>query len=228
MHFEYSEFYDQAPARKLIDKIRAHDCPRLIHFSGIDLELHENVFAPDLTNTSVLMANCVDLYSLGPNVRVLDLFTGSGLFAIKAAMAGCPTIAVDKETAAVACARHNAALNKVEDLVDVRLGDGLSCLKPTEFFDLVIACPPLLPGVPSDSLESAIVDHGLQATVAVIRGVAAYLRPDASALIMLSDVFDRIGYDLEALAREAGLVVRPLLEKSLPYETYSVYEFRTR
>lgn len=226
MHFEHPGAYDHAPAERLLGKHRAQSCPRQIHFGGIDLEIQEGVFAPDLTNTSTLMAACMDQYEFHPSWRVLDLFTGSGVFAIRVAKAGCRALGVDKEPSALACARRNVELNRVDGLVELRLGDGMSSLQPTEVFDFVVACPPLLPGSPTDSLEAAIVDPGLGATLGVIRGLRSHLTIGAPALVMFSDVFERIGFSIQAIAQESRLSVRPVLGRTLTYETYTVYEFQ--
>jgi len=225
MIFERPELYDCEPAERLLKKHLGQTYPRQIQFSGVTLELAKNVFAPDLTNTSVLMADCLEQYELKNTWRVLDLFTGSGLFAILAAKKGCRVLGVDKETNAIRCAQLNSALNHTTDLVEFRLGDALTCLHPDETFDLILACPPLLPGTPSSPLETALVDVGLTATLGVIESLPSRLTPRGLALIMISDVFQRLGHDLRSIARALNMNIKQVSAKTMPYETYSIHEF---
>jgi release factor glutamine methyltransferase len=73
---------------------------------------------------------------------VLDPFTGSGVLAITAALAGARATAIDVSHRAVACARLNARLNGTR--VRVRRGDLFAPVRG-ERFDLIVANPPYLP-----------------------------------------------------------------------------------
>ncbi|MDO8655499.1 MAG: methyltransferase [bacterium] len=190
------------------------------------LRIDAEVFCPELTHTSSLMLSCLKQVAIDPGSRVLDVFTGSGVFAVYLASRGCHVVAVDKSVAAVECASYNAAQNGVGHLVDLRLGDVLSPLGTRETFDLVIACPPLLPGQPSSQLEEAVLDPELGATVRFIEGLASHLTPDGSSLIVLSDVFSRVGHNLADICARCGLRDRIIAHVDAGYETYSVHELR--
>lgn len=226
MIFQHDGLFQQEPAASLIHRHRSAPCPRSITFAGITLEVWPGVFAPDLTQTSRLMAACLDREPPLPGQRVLDLFTGTGLFALYAAKYGARVVAVDKEEAAARCARHNVDQQDLQSLVEVRLGSAPECLTPGERFDLVLACPPLLPGVPETALEAALVDPGLHATLSVLNDLPRRLAPQGRALIMTSDVFERLGHDIGVIAGRLGLAVRLLEQRELPYETYSVHEYQ--
>jgi methylase of polypeptide subunit release factors len=141
-------------------------------------------------------------------------------------MKGCQVVAIDKYDAAAVCARANAARNNVASLVDVRVGDCLAPLTEVELFDLAIASPPLLPGQPSGGIEAALLDSGLSGTLRFIEDVGDHLLPGGSALLMLSDVFFRLGHNLHQLSSSAGLVSRAIRERKMSYEIYTVFELR--
>jgi ribosomal protein L11 methyltransferase len=71
------------------------------------------------------------------NVSVLDVGCGSGILAIAAAKLGAArVVAIDNDPDAIAAVGQNTVLNRVEDLIDARLGDGPP---PGEAFDVVVA-----------------------------------------------------------------------------------------
>ena len=85
-----------------------------------------------------------------PGMRSLDLFTGSGVVAVAAALAGADEAwAVDVSRRAVACARFNGLLNGVR--VTARRGDMFEPVRG-ERFELISANPPYVPGIdPTDA-----------------------------------------------------------------------------
>lgn len=74
---------------------------------------------------------------LRPDMRVLDLGTGSGILAIAAAKLGCgPILAVDRDPVAVDAARANIRRNRLSSRIEVRedtLGPGMGP------YDLILA-----------------------------------------------------------------------------------------
>lgn len=73
-----------------------------------------------------------------PNSKVIDVGTGSGVLSIGAAKLGATSIhALDLDEVAVASAKENIALNKVEDVVTVTHGNLLDNV--SEQADIVIA-----------------------------------------------------------------------------------------
>jgi len=75
---------------------------------------------------------------------VLDLCTGSGIFAIFAAEKAKKVVAVDINPRAIQFARLNAALNGVDHKIEFILGDLFQSIKKTKF-DLIISNPPFEP-----------------------------------------------------------------------------------
>jgi release factor glutamine methyltransferase len=99
------------------------------------------VFRP--RTDSVLLAGRAAAVS-APGVRVLDLFTGSGIVAVAAARSGATVTAVDVSRRAVACTRLNARRHGVR--VRAQRGDMLAPVRG-ERFDVITANPPYVPSV---------------------------------------------------------------------------------
>lgn len=125
-----------------------------------------------------------------PGERVLEIGTGIGLAAVRAAQAGARVIATDVVEAAVRCARENAVLNGVADLVDVRLGDGFEPVRGL-VFDLICTSPPQMPTPPDRERTDAVAAadnggrDGWSLLDRVIAGAPAHLRPGGRLVFTL-------------------------------------------
>ena len=95
-----------------------------------------------------LLADALDREPLRPGARVLDLCSGSGAIAIRAALSGRDTTAVDVSRRAVLTVRLNAALNRVR--VRALRGDLFDAVAD-EQFDAIVSNPPYVPA-PTDAL----------------------------------------------------------------------------
>jgi release factor glutamine methyltransferase len=125
-----------------------------------------------------------------PGERVLEIGTGIGLAAVRAARAGARVIATDVVEAAVRCARENAVLNGVADLVDVRLGDGFGPVRGL-VFDLICSSPPQMPTPPDRERTDALAAadnggrDGFRLLDRVIAGAPTHLRPGGRLVFTL-------------------------------------------
>jgi methylase of polypeptide subunit release factors len=218
--------YDARPYKDLLERHSNLKYPYTCEFGGARLRIVEGVFCPTLTNTSPLLLENIDFR---PGERVLDLFSGSGVFGIIAALAGSVVTTVDKSPIAVQCAKENAALNGVAHRVDLRIGDLASIGDGTGLddgmeFDLVIINPPLLPGEPIDPLSAALMDPDLGATTSVIARLPKLLAPQGRSYLLTSDVLDRAGMRVEELCAEQGLSATIQDTKDCGYEQYRVHK----
>ncbi|MEU9848823.1 HemK2/MTQ2 family protein methyltransferase [Streptomyces sp. NPDC047985] len=103
------------------------------------------VYAPQ-RDTWLLMA-ALDREGIGPGAAVLDIGTGSGALAIRAAQLGGKVTAVDITRRAVATARLNATLHLCR--IAVHRGDLASAIR-AHTFDLVLCNPPYVPAPAAD------------------------------------------------------------------------------
>jgi len=100
------------------------------------------VYAPTAYSAVLLLRNL----RVEPDDVGLDLGTGTGVFAVGAAMLGARHVtAVDIHQSALETARHNAELNGVADRIDFRRGSMFDPIGADEKFSLVTCSPPCLP-----------------------------------------------------------------------------------
>lgn len=93
---------------------------------GVPILVTPTVFNPKRLRTGEFFASRLDATLIEGNADVLDMGTGSGVCAVFAAGYARRVVAVDINAAAVRCAGINAALNLLEDKIDVRHGISLS------------------------------------------------------------------------------------------------------
>ena len=91
--------------------------------------------------------NRAAIHSICKGKKVLDCFTHTGSFALNAGIAGASSVlGVDASETAIQCARKNAALNHLEDVVQFRTADVFDLLPDLEkagaTYDVVILDPP--------------------------------------------------------------------------------------
>jgi release factor glutamine methyltransferase len=140
-----------------------------------------------------LLADALDREPLPKRARVLDLCSGSGALAIRAAIRdrSRKVVAVDVSQRAVLTIRLNAALNGVR--VDARRGDLLSAVAG-ETFDVIVSNPPYVPAatdeLPARGLRRAW-DAGRDGRALLDRICAAaprHLRPGGVLLLVHSSL----------------------------------------
>jgi release factor glutamine methyltransferase len=115
----------------------------------VRLVIPPGVFRP--ISDTWLLADALDREPLRPRARVLDLCSGSGALAIRAALGGSRVVtAVDVSRRAVLTIRANARLNRVR--VRALRGD-LFAAVAGERFDAIVSNPPYVPA-PSNELPA--------------------------------------------------------------------------
>jgi methylase of polypeptide subunit release factors len=239
--------YDPGPARALLDKYKDREYPYVSWFRGKPFWIEEGVFDPSLTRVSAFLAN-PSLRVLGmypqwwsdtltvfdraaPGLRVLDAFSGCGVLGVLAALRGSRVVAFDASPQAVACAKINAGLHGVADLMEVRLGTlQESIMIGYEVFDLVIANPPLIPGVPGQGLEATLFDPEMRATIDLVRALPRILSQYGRCYLVTTDVLERSGYglDLAALCQGCRLRMKTVACTHGELESYWVHEIKRR
>jgi release factor glutamine methyltransferase len=166
-----------------------------------------------------LLADALDREPLPSGARVLDLCSGSGAIAIRAALGGRaprrgdasrgggPTtdasrevVAVDVSRRAILTIRLNAALNGVR--VDARRGD-LYAAVAGQRFDAIVSNPPYVPAATDDLPARGLArawDAGRDGRALLDRicaGAAQHLRPGGVILLVHSSL---LGYEPTATA----------------------------
>lgn len=120
--------------------------------------------------TALCLAAFADLSAagrLGPDMRFLDLGTGSGILGIGLCRLGLSGVGLDIDPQAVWCATENVRRNGVEDGMRLAIG-GLGCLTETARFDLVAAN---ILAAPLTAMAGRLVSHLAPGGVLVLSGI---------------------------------------------------------
>jgi release factor glutamine methyltransferase len=157
-----------------------------------------------------LLADALDREPLRRGARVLDLCSGSGALAVRAAIAdpSRDVTAVDVSRRAVLTIRLNAALNRVR--VDARRGNLFGAVAGRRF-DAIVSNPPYVPA-PTDALPTSGPERAWDAgrdgralLDRIVERAADHLLPGGVLLVVHSSL---LGLDPTAVPlREAGLDV---------------------
>jgi release factor glutamine methyltransferase len=156
----------------------------------VRLVIPPGVFRP--ISDTWLLADALDREPLRPGARVLDLCSGSGALAIRAALGGPRVVtAVDVSRRAVLTIRANASLNRVR--VRALRGDLFGAVAG-ERFDAIVSNPPYVPA-PTDDVpargHARAWDAGRDGRALLDRicdHARAYLRPGGLLLLVHSSL----------------------------------------
>ena len=163
-----------------------HYLTKRIHFADLVFDVNDNVYEP--AEDSFLFIENLDVTK---DQIVLDLGTGSGILAVSAAKKANHVVAFDLNPYAIHCAKTNAILNQVADMIDFLLGDLFSAFCDCVRFDLVLFNAPYLPSEAGEDASwigrawaggadgRAVVDR-------FIAQVPAYLNSGGRVLLMQS------------------------------------------
>ncbi|MCD6504551.1 methyltransferase [Candidatus Bathyarchaeota archaeon] len=196
------------------------NCPRnwkTIYYDGHPLLVHDQVYEP--AEDSFLLA---DNLRLTPCSKVLDLGSGCGIIAVKAAELGCEVVAVDINPYAVYCVKKNAELLGLRDRIEVLRTDLFASFRLGRVFDVVIFNPPYLPT--SDFklggwLEKAW-DGGKSGREVIARfvdEVGDYLK-DGGEVFMVQSSLSKVEETLKQF-REKGFKPKILVKIDFDFET---------
>lgn len=175
------------------------------------------VFRP--ISDSWLLADALVAQGLDASTSVLDLCTGSGAIAIRAARAGAGrVVAADLSRRAVATAQVNALINGVGRRVRARRTSLYDALGGASF-DFVVSNPPYVPGRDPEAARGVsrawhAGADGRALLDPLIAGAPAHLKPGGMLLVVHSEV-NGIP-ETEAAMRAAGLEPETLAEHRGP------------
>lgn len=168
----------QAHQAQFLTELNAKKEPYIVNVQGVDITVHPGVFPP-VTDSHLLAA----YIKVRHGDRILDLTTGSGVFAVIAGLQGATGLAVDLNPAAVANANENlrhfgVAIKAVEsDLFDN---------VPQERFDFIFANGPYTEGEVTESLQLSF--YGAKRFVTKLFSEASnYLKPQGRMLVTFAE-----------------------------------------
>lgn len=190
--------------RELHDKYRDTSFGETVQYKDLELVVSTGVFHP--WNDSRPL---VDKYHINPGDKVLDVCTGAGTIAIDAALKGAGSVvALDINPEAIRCAKENARRYGFESVIDARVSDMFSALKPGEMYDVITMNPPFTKHSTSDFAERTVWDEDLKVHRAFFKNVKKYLKKDGRVYISQAE-FGAVE-EMKEMAIEAGFVVRQI------------------
>jgi release factor glutamine methyltransferase len=140
------------------------------------------------------------LNSIQNETTFLDLGTGSGCLPIAIAthVKHSRAVAIDISPDALAVARQNIEKNNLATRIELREGDFLAALQPTERFDVIVSNPPYIPTAEVELLQPEVRDHdprlaldggadGLKFHRALAQGAAQFLKPGGRLFVEFAD-----------------------------------------
>ncbi len=191
--------------------------PRIVRVDAMRLVILPGVFDGVLLESGKFFAGALNENLIPPGCRVLDMGTGSGIVAVRAAQFGARVTAVDINPEAVRCARVNALLNCLEDRVCAVEGDLFEPVRG-ETFDRILFNPPFFRQTPR-----SVADAAWRSTDVFDRffgGLGGMLSAGGEALVLLSSRGDIV----PALRTAAtGWHIESVAQKDVLHEVFALY-----
>ena len=134
-------------------------------FMSLDFTVNSNVLIPRqeteiLVETLINYANNLKTTDKIKHIKILDIGTGSGCIAISLAfyIKNCYIEAVDISGDAINLAKHNAALNGVDNRITFILSDLFEDIGNNKF-DIIVSNPPYIEKKQIDNLQTEVKDY---------------------------------------------------------------------
>lgn len=185
-------------------------------FWTLDLNVTPNVLTPR-PETEFLVEAALAALPKTSAARILDLGVGSGavLLSVLAERDLVSGVGLDISADALAIARGNAEMLKLDNRAEFHLGDWSADFP--EQFDVVLANPPYIPSAEIDSLAPEVSKHeprvaldggpdGLDAYRAIVARLDDWLKPGAPFAF---EIGQGQAADVEALVTVAGHTLLP-------------------
>lgn len=190
-----------------------------IDYLGKKFKIFRNVFWPH-EDAKALIKNFV----INSEENVLDIGTGSGIIAIFSAYKGAKkVVALDINPDAVTNAKVNADWHGFKDVIDVRLSDGISAVRPNEMFDVITANPPMSNKPSKDLVKATMFDTDFKLHKDIFTAAKEHLNVNGRMYLTQAN-FGNLEKMLE-IADESGFEARLIGENPLPNDFRVFYAF---
>lgn len=160
--------------------------------------------------------------------RVLDICSGSGIQGLICAARGASrVVGLEKADEAVSISRFNVALNRMEDVVEIRHSDLLGALGVGEVFDFVISNPAFMPVM--EDVDYPMCGTGGADGTRLLQRIYAELperlAAGAEGVMFCNALGDQYSINfnrdvLASLAREHGLRIYSYVNDKTPMDAY--------
>lgn len=163
--------------------------------------------------------------------EVLDLFSGSGVIAIFAALMGArKVVAVDINPMAVKNIKLNAERFNVGNIIDSRLSDVFSGIKDGERFDVITGNPPFsdkkIANQEQRLIEQTIKDEGLVSHKKLFEQLSIFLKPNGRVYLSQAN-FGGVN-EMLTMAENAGFSCKLIGENHIKNDPRIYYAFELK
>lgn len=160
--------------------------------------------------------------------RVLDICSGSGIQGLLCASRGAArVVGLEKSEEAVSISRFNVALNRMDDVVEIRHSDLFSALAEDEEFDFVISNPAFMPVMEDIDYPMCGTGgaDGTRLLQLIFAGLPRHLAAGAEGVMFCNALGDQFSINfnrdvLAPLAREHGMRIYSYVNDKTPFELY--------
>jgi release factor glutamine methyltransferase len=196
--------------------------PYTVTLNGLMLEVHRNVFPPDLGRCAQNMARLACGYPAG---AALDMGCGSGFIALSLKQAGIADVwAADIHQPAVDCAARNGVLNPHVGPVTLIQSDLFESFPKSVRFDLIVFNQPFGPGREERRCGCG-PDGGDAISRRFLQNAPTFLAPGGLILMAFSDR-QPAEHDPRRAAIDLGYLVSPILDAEYNESRNFIYEMR--
>ena len=186
-------------------------------FWSFSLEVNNSVLIPR-PDTEIIVEETVNICRKidSPEIKILDIGTGSGAIAIALALeiTGAKVMATDISEAAVNLAKKNADTLGLKDKIDFRLGN---LFEPVNgFFDIIVCNPPYISSQDYEKLPAGVKNYEPQeALLAGKSGLEFYEK----LIYQAAGFLQKNGWLLLEIGAKQESGVRGIMEASSCYDS---------
>lgn len=205
------------PFLKLGYEIYYHK-PRTFCYDGIRIQVHPDVFPPNLTLSTKILLNFLGEKEL-VNKSFLELGCGSGIISLFAVKKGAKVTATDINTTALTFLTENAKTNNLElEIIESDLFQSI----PNKAFDCIAINPPYYPRNPKNSKEKAwFCGEHFEYFEALFPQLKNFLIATNETFMILSE--DCELEKIKAIASKSGIAFTMIMEKKVVGEKNYIF-----
>lgn len=153
-----------------------------------------------------------------PTDRVLDIGAGCGILEILLSNHVKNIVGIEINEKAIACARKNIILNKIEN-VEIRQSNMFENVKKKEKFDLIIMNPPAFNFLIKKISDYSYIDKDHKIIDSFFKNVSQHIEKDSKVIVMYPEIWknvlERIAknyrFDFSIIAQKKNILYRHML-----------------